>query len=56
MATGDCSADGYEWSDWYNNDDAGDSGDWELRSDDMCANPTAVKVHNINNSSSTDFR
>ena len=44
-ATGDCSAAGYEWSDWYNNDDAGDSGDWELRSDDMCANPTAVKVY-----------
>ena len=46
-ATGDCSEAGYEWSDFYNVDDPSDSGDWELRSDQMCANPIAVKAETV---------
>lgn len=46
-ATGDCSAQGYQWSDWYNVDNPAESGDWELHSDDFCANPTAVQAQTL---------
>ena len=49
-ATGDCSADGYSWSDFYDNDDPDNSGDWELRSDEICANPIAVKAETLSGS------
>ena len=46
-ATADCTADGYSWSEWYNVDSPDESGDWELHSNQMCANPTAVKAETL---------
>ena len=47
MATGGCDKSGYAWSEWYNVDQPDESGDWELRSNDMCANPLAVKAETV---------
>ena len=46
-ATGDCSEEGYEWSEWYNNDDPMGMGDVEMRTDQMCANPTAIRAETV---------
>ena len=43
-ATGDCSEEGYEWTPWYNNDNADGMGDWEPRIDTMCETPIALKA------------
>ena len=47
QATGDCSEEGYEWTPWYNNDDAGGMGDWEPKIDTMCETPIAMKAEVI---------
>jgi hypothetical protein len=51
-STGNCDAEGYAWSEFYNVDSPDASGDWELRSNDMCSNPTAVKAETV---SGNDF-
>ena len=47
MATGSCDKLGYSWSDWQDQDDPTESGDWELRSDQVCANPLALKAMSV---------
>jgi len=44
FATGDCSAQGYNWTEFYDNDNPDGMGDWEARSESMCDNPTAIQV------------
>ena len=44
FATKNCTDDGYEWSDYINNDGPDGIGDWESRSDTVCASPTAVEA------------
>ena len=44
---GDCKGGGYEWTDYFNSDDAPQDGDWELiksfSPSDICQNPIAVQ-------------
>ena len=44
---GDCEGDGYEWTQYFNSDDATQDGDWELiksfSPSDVCQNPIAVQ-------------
>ena len=44
---GDCEGDGYEWTDYFNSDDATQDGDLELiksfSPSDVCQNPIAVQ-------------
>jgi len=49
FATGDCPT-GHNWTEWYNNDDNLESGDWEMRTDDMCAKPAALQVRTLDGS------
>ena len=43
-ATGDCSADGYKWSEYVNNDLPDGIGDWESLPATVCANPIAIEA------------
>ena len=43
-ATGDCNQPGYNWTEFYDNDNPDGMGDWEARSDTMCEAPTAIQV------------
>ena len=45
--TGPCDQPGYNWTDWYNNDQPDGMGDWEARTDLQCANPIAIKAQTI---------
>ena len=44
---GDCEGEGYEWTNYFNSDDATQDGDWELiksfSPSDVCQNPIAVQ-------------
>ena len=44
FATGSCDQPGYNWTEYYDNDNPDGMGDWEARSDSMCQSPTAVQV------------
>ena len=51
MMTSECSEDGYDWTNWINQDDPSMSGDWETVASysdgDVCDRPIAVEAQKV---------